>query len=229
MPKKRKQPFDISNERKLTDQDVLVIRAVHIPRSPRFGSVILAQLFGVSQPTIDRAVKRETYRHLHPLLLPAWRIRGERQIRGERHLDLDLGDSAAKIVVWARNKTEYNRDRREIRERFAMGDYVRGLKGEFQESRGMLSVYAPRPVCRVISPEGAQRRREKQIQRRLATLKQTYGEAYNERIGLAVVGLTPRLSIEEFDALGGVRWRDRGNAPMPDDIYDDDQLNIPDF
>ena len=219
--------FDITNERKLTDQDVLVIRAVHIPRSPRFGSVILAQLFGVSQPTIDRVVKRETYRHLHPLLLPAWRIRGEWHIRGERRLDLDLGDSAAKIVVWARNKTEYNRDRLEVRERFALGDYVRGLKGEFQESRGRLSVYKPRPVRRVSSPEALAQRKEQAAYRRLEQLKEKYGDAYVERIALAKVGLAPRLSSEEFDSLGGIRWSRRN--PAMHDVYDDDPLDIPDF
>src|ERR1700722_15437323 len=96
----KKRPFDLTNERKLTDQDALVIRAVHLPRSPRFGSVALAQLFGVSQPTIDRVVKRETYRHLHPLLLPGSQTFGDNYA--------SLGDSPCKFGEWAHNKTTYN-------------------------------------------------------------------------------------------------------------------------
>ncbi|MEX3789631.1 hypothetical protein [Paraburkholderia sp. BR14374] len=64
------EPFEITNERKLTAQQVLVIRAIHIPRSPLFGSVVLAGVYGVSQVTIDRLIKRATYRELHPLTLP---------------------------------------------------------------------------------------------------------------------------------------------------------------
>jgi hypothetical protein len=197
--------FDITNERKLTDQDVLVIRAVHIPKSPRFGSVMLAQLFG-SQPTIDRVVKRATYRHLHPLLLPGRLIDA-----GDM---TDLGDRDAKSDGRARNKTEYNGARTEIRDYFTHGGYVVGLRGHYEP--GDLGTYAARPVRRIITPEGVALRRTKSAHRRLGRMKLKYGPAYNERIALAAVGLTPRMSIEDFDALGGIRRRPKQQAHDPE-------------
>lgn len=167
-----------------------MIRAIHIPRSPRFGSVMLAQLFGVSQPTIDRVVKRETYRHLHPLLLPAW------QLYGAGHED--LGESSAKFGQWARSKTEYKEARTWIRDAFATGGYVHDLNGEFMEpSVHGAYVYAARRVRRVIKPEVEQQRRAKL---RFAGLKWRFGDAFDERIGLAAAGLAPRIPLEEWRA-----------------------------
>ncbi|WP_158933762.1 hypothetical protein [Burkholderia sp. S171] len=187
MPKKI---FDTTNERKLTDQDALVIRAVHLPRSPRFGSVILAQLFGVSQPTIDRVVKRETYRHLHPLLLPGF------QLYGAGHED--LAESSAKFGWWAENKTAYRKMRVDIRNGFATGGYIYGLKGEYQETKvvGDYS-YRARPVRRVINPDVEQMRRAKL---RFAGLRQVFGEHFDEALGLAAAGLAPKLPPDEFKA-----------------------------
>lgn len=202
--------FELTNERKLTDQDVLVIRAVHIPKSPRFGSVMLAQLFGVSQPTIDRVVKRETYRHLHRLLLPGL-------ITSDKG-SISMPSSQAKFGLWACNKTAYNKARTSVRQGFVGNGFVQQLRGDFEKSYGA-SVYAPRPVRHVITREGLARRRTKAAQRRLERMKQKYGLAFNERIALAAVGLAPRVSSEEFDALGGIRWKAQ-QAGVLDDTDD---------
>jgi hypothetical protein len=184
----KKEPFDLTNERKLTDQDVLVIRAVHIPRSPRYGSVILAQLFGVSQPTIDRVVKRLTYRHLHPLLLPGW------ETYGAGHTG--LAEPSAKFGEWAQSKTAYREARTDIREEFATGGYVSTLNGVADSSPGSMYVYDARPVRRVIKHEVEQQRRAKL---RLAGLRRVFGEDFDERLGLSA-GLSPKLPFDEVRA-----------------------------
>ncbi|KGW65270.1 hypothetical protein [Burkholderia pseudomallei] len=181
--------FDLTNERKLTDQDALVIRAIHIPRSPRFGSVILAQLFGVSQPTIDRVVKRETYRHLHPLLLPGRQIWNGSDMLG--YSDTPLGE-------WARNKTEYRAAQSAVREEFVSGGYVDGLNGEHTKNNA--GVYKARPVRRVIKPEVEQQRRAKL---RLAGLRWALGANFDESIGLAAAALAPKLPPDEYTARTG--------------------------
>ncbi|MFL9976066.1 hypothetical protein [Paraburkholderia graminis] len=180
-------PYDITNERKLTDQDALVIRAVHIPRSPRYGSVMLAQLFGVSQPTIDRVVKRESYRHLHRLLLPGL------QIYGAGHED--LASPSAIVGEWARNKTEYDKARPAIRDAFAKGGYVYELKGSFSPPAILNDYqYAARPVRRVIDPEKEKLRRQRL---RLAGLKRVFGDSFDEQAGLAAAGLAPLLASDD--------------------------------
>lgn len=181
--------FDITNERKLTDQDALVIRAVHIPRSPRFGSVILAQLFGVSQPTIDRVVKRETYRHLHPLLLPG------REIWNGSDW---LGSSDTKFGEWVQNKTEYRKAQPGVREEFVTGSYVDDLNGE--HTKNDAGVYKARPVRRVVKPEVEHLRRAKL---RFAGLRQRLGDSFDEAVGLAAAGLAPKLPPAEYTARTG--------------------------
>lgn len=189
----KKKPFDLTNERKLTDQDVLVIRAVHIPRSPRYGSVILAQLFGVSQPTIDRVVKRLTYRHLHPLLLPG------------------MLDPSYPFGEWAPDKTAYRAARRDLREAFAVGEYPLGDGAT--SSPGSMYAYDARPVRRVIKPEVEKIRRAKL---RLAGLRQVFGEDFDEELGLAAAGLAPKLPQEEYrERVQGMEARKGGEAPGP--------------
>ncbi|MGG1947049.1 hypothetical protein AB1286_19905 [Trinickia sp. NRRL B-1857] len=195
--------FDLTNERKLTDQDVLVIRAVHIPRSPRFGSVMLAQLFGVSQPTIDRVVKRQTYRHLHPLLLPGSEVYGAGYI--------GLADASARFGEWARTKTEYKLACVEVRDNFATGGYA--VSGKFDEPKILGKyAYAARPVRRVIDPEVERQRRAKL---RFARLRQIFGDDFDEQIGLAAAGLGPRLPLDEFRTrLGKPAPRERTQAEL---------------
>lgn len=53
---------------KLTEEDVRSIRARYVPR--RVGSRELAREFGVSPPTILRAVHNKTWRHLSPAQIP---------------------------------------------------------------------------------------------------------------------------------------------------------------
>ncbi|MDN7932054.1 hypothetical protein QZM52_12260 [Burkholderia metallica] len=194
--------FDITNERKLTDQDALIIRAVHIPRSPRFGSVILAQLFGVSQPTIDRVVKRETYRHLHPLLLPG------REIWNGGDW---LGNSDTKFGEWARNKTEYRKSQPGVREEFVTGGYVDDLSGEYIANDA--GVYKARPVRRVVKPEVEHLRRAKL---RFAGLKRIFGDSFDEAVGLAAAGLAPKLPPDEYTARTGKPAG--GNAPTTPNV-----------
>jgi hypothetical protein len=57
-------------ERKLSDRDALVIRAVCILNHKRYGSKALAEMFCCSRTTIERIVNRETYRNLPPRTLP---------------------------------------------------------------------------------------------------------------------------------------------------------------
>lgn len=57
-------------DRKLSDIDVLWIRAACILNHKAYGSKALADLFCVSRTTIERIVNRETYRHLRPRTLP---------------------------------------------------------------------------------------------------------------------------------------------------------------
>jgi hypothetical protein len=57
-------------ERKLSDIDVLNIRAAHIKDHPKYGSKALAEMYCVSRSVIERLINRETYRHLPARLLP---------------------------------------------------------------------------------------------------------------------------------------------------------------
>ncbi|MFM0199777.1 hypothetical protein PQR53_07825 [Paraburkholderia fungorum] len=57
-------------ERKLSDIDVLWIRAACILNHKRFGSVKIAEMFCVSRRVIEAVVKRETYRHLRARTVP---------------------------------------------------------------------------------------------------------------------------------------------------------------
>ncbi|WOD15955.1 hypothetical protein [Paraburkholderia kirstenboschensis] len=56
--------FEITNDRKLADEDVLVIRVVHMPGHTKFGTNGLAALFGVAPAVITNVVTRKTYKHL---------------------------------------------------------------------------------------------------------------------------------------------------------------------
>lgn len=57
-------------ERKLSDADVLWIRAACILNHKRYGSAKIAEMFCVSRRVIEAVVNRETYRHLRARTLP---------------------------------------------------------------------------------------------------------------------------------------------------------------
>jgi hypothetical protein len=67
----------------LTDEDVLMLRLVHKPSDPRYGSAALALLFEVPRVRIERAIERKSHKHLPLNMVPGGHLVKGKTARAE--------------------------------------------------------------------------------------------------------------------------------------------------
>ncbi|OUL71619.1 hypothetical protein CA603_46805 [Paraburkholderia hospita] len=165
MRRKAKPVYEITNDRKLNAEEVVTIRALYIPRSPRYGALALASFYKVSATTIERAAARETYREIHPRTLPTAYTGDEYSDDGWAYeCSIALPEEPEEQGFYrALNKTDYKTAQVEIRRGWSHARDCNTERGA--DHRGKTYVthtdgYQPRKVW--LTPEQEARRRTNQ-------------------------------------------------------------------